>query len=97
MKDPVTGQGDTKSYFNAYDLNGDGFIKSSELGLVMKVFAKANYTKREIKDMLAEVEMNYDGKVTLAGNYDQVKCPPRKKMQKALGSNLHFDLSYKAP
>ena len=67
MKDPVTEDIDLMLYFNVHDLNGDGNIDSSELGLLYKVFFKRNFTKKEIDDKIAEAEVDYDGKVTYKG------------------------------
>lgn len=66
LKNPVT-EKEIKRYFEAYDLNGDGAIISYELGLVLKVFSKRNYTKEVIDDMLAEIEVNFDGKIIYKG------------------------------
>lgn len=66
LKNPVTVD-EIKRYFNAYDLNGDGFIVSYELGLVLKVFSSRNFSTKEIVDMLAELEVNFDGKLIYKG------------------------------
>ncbi len=66
LKNPVT-EREIKRYFDAYDLNGDGAIISYELGLVLKVFSKNNFTKEVLENMLAEIEVNFDGKIVYKG------------------------------
>lgn len=67
MKDPVTQDVDLKLYFNGHDLNGDGFIMRYDLDLLFKVFFERNFTKKEIDDMVAEADVNLDGKGTYKG------------------------------
>ena len=43
---------DASFYFKKFDQNGDGFIVSDELALVMKTFGGKTYTKKEIDDMI---------------------------------------------
>lgn len=66
IKLPITDD-DIKKHFKTYDLNGDGFIISSELALVMKVIHKKSFTKKEIDDIFDEVDSNSDGKATYPG------------------------------
>ncbi len=67
MKNPVTEEVDLKLHFNGHDLNGDGFVTSYDLDIIMKLFFKANFTKKEIDDMVAEADVNLDGKSTYKG------------------------------
>lgn len=62
----ITGD-DLKYYFKKFDTNGDGFITSDELGLVMKTFGGKTYSKKEIDDMIKEADTDSDGKVSYAG------------------------------
>ena len=64
--EPMTGD-DLKYYFKKFDTNGDGFITSDELGLVMKTFGGKTYSKKEIDDMIKEADTDSDGKVSYAG------------------------------
>ena len=82
LKNPVT-IGEIKRYFNAYDLNSDGFIVSYELGLVLKVFSSRNFTTKEIDDMLAEIEVNFDGKLIYKGKTMSrgFNCQPIKTLK----------------
>jgi len=58
---------DLKYYFQKFDQNGDGFITGDELALVMKTFGGKTYSKEEIDDMIKEVDINADGKVSYNG------------------------------
>ena len=64
--EPITTD-DMKYYFKKFDANGDGFISSDELALVMKTFGGKIYSKKEIDDMIAEADVNYDRKVSNKG------------------------------
>ena len=66
IKDIFT-EDDIKQKFKTYDLNGDGFIIGYELGLVKMVVDDKNYTKKEIDDIIAEADVNSDGKVSYQG------------------------------
>ena len=66
MKDPITEEG-IKQDFETHDLNGDGYVISSEVALVLKVLHDKNYTKEEIDEMFAEADVNSDGKATYKG------------------------------
>ena len=48
-----------KEAFSLFDKNGDGFISSKELGIVMRSLGQ-NPTEAELQDMINEVD--YDGK-----------------------------------
>ena len=56
-----------RNYFKKFDLNGDGFITIDELALVMKTFGGKIYSKKEIDDMIKEVDIDADGKVNYEG------------------------------
>lgn len=56
-----------KFYFKKFDINDDGFIISDELVLVMKIFGGKIYLKKEIDDMIKEVDVDVDGKVNYKG------------------------------
>ena len=58
---------DLKYYFKKFDQNGDGFISKDELALVMTTFGGRSYSKKEIDDMIAAVDVNSDGKVSYEG------------------------------
>ena len=58
---------DLKYYFKKFDQNGDGFISKDELALVMKTFGGNSYSQKEIDDMLAEADVNSDGKISNEG------------------------------
>ena len=58
---------DMKYYFKKFDQNGDGFITSDELALVMKTFGGKTYSKKEIEDMIKEADADADGKVSYQG------------------------------
>lgn len=66
LKQPFTEE-DIEEDFKTYDFNGDGFIVSSELALVMKVFHANHYTEKEIDEKIAEADLNSDGKLTYKG------------------------------
>ena len=65
IHDPITDE-DIESHFKSFDTNGDGFITSNELARVM-MFGGKSYSKKEIDDMIAEADVNYDGKVSNKG------------------------------
>ena len=48
--------------FNIFDKNGDGTISASELGSVMKSIGQ-KASKKEIKSMIKEVDVNCNGSV----------------------------------
>lgn len=56
-----------KFYFKKFDVNDDGFIISDELVFVMKIFGGKIYLKKEIDDMIKEVDVDVDGKVNYKG------------------------------
>lgn len=65
IHDPITDE-DIESHFKSFDTNGDGFITSNELALVM-MFGGKSYSKKDIDDMIAEADVNYDRKVSNKG------------------------------
>jgi len=66
--EPMTAA-DLQYYFEKFDTNGDGYITSDELALVMKTFGGKTYSKQEIDDMITEADMDSDGKVSYAGTF----------------------------
>ena len=62
---PITDE-DIENHFKSFDTNGDGFITSNELALVM-MFGGKSYSKKDIDDMIAEADVNYDRKVSNKG------------------------------
>lgn len=66
IRDPITDE-DIENHFKSFDTNGDGFITSNELARVMRMFGGKKYSKKEIDDMIAEADVNYDRKVSDKG------------------------------
>jgi len=66
IRDPITDE-DIENHFKSFDTNGDGFITSNELARVMRMFGGKKYSKKEIDDMIAEADVNYDRKVSNKG------------------------------
>ena len=64
--EPMTAD-DLKYYFKKFDTNGDGYISSDELGLVMKTFGGKTYSQKEIDDMIKEADTDSDGRVSYQG------------------------------
>ena len=50
-----------KEAFSLFDKNGDGYISSKELGIVMRSLGQ-NPSEAELQDMINEVD--FDGEVT---------------------------------
>lgn len=73
MGEPITEE-ELKYYFKKFDQNGDGFITGDELALVMKTFGGKTYSKEDIDAMLAEADINSDGKVDYEGNVRNPLC-----------------------
>lgn len=66
IRDPITDE-DIENHFKSFDTNGDGFITSNELARVMMMLDGKSYSKKEIDDMIAEADVNYDRKVSTKG------------------------------
>ena len=60
-----------KEAFSLFDKNGDGFISSKELGIVMRSLGQ-NPTEAELQDMINQVD--FDGKSTRDGIVVFVVC-----------------------
>lgn len=66
ISETMTGD-DLKYYFQKFDQNGDGYITSDELAVVMKTYGGKRYSKKEIDDMITEADVDSDGKVSYEG------------------------------
>lgn len=53
---------DFKEAFSLFDKNGDGYISSKELGIVMRSLGQ-NPSEQELKDMINEVDADGNGSI----------------------------------
>lgn len=67
---------DLQETFSLFDANGNGYITTQELAQAMRQLGQ-NPTNKEIKEMIAKVDANNDGKL----NFEEFKSMMVEKMK----------------
>lgn len=62
----LTGDEEMRASFKVFDINGDGFIDSSELRQTLKSFGN-QITEEEVSKMLTSADSNNDGRIDYEG------------------------------
>mmetsp|Transcript_10583 Transcript_10583/g.39423 ORF Transcript_10583/g.39423 Transcript_10583/m.39423 type:complete len:749 (-) Transcript_10583:118-2364(-) len=52
-----------KKMFDKIDSSGDGYIQATELAQIMRAFGKTNLTEKELKQMIATVDLDNDSQL----------------------------------
>jgi len=87
VTDPALDDLEVLSLFRIFDLNGDGYIDQDELERVMRMLAPEIWTDRKLRQLMAAMSLNADGKVDIQGflawitgklkdTDDEFFCPP---------------------
>ncbi len=66
MGEPMTAE-DLKYYFNKFDRDGNGYITSDEVALVINTYGGRSYSKQEIDDMIKDADLDSDGQISYDG------------------------------